>query len=56
MLFIHLPLSLPPCRYDSGDHVAVYPVNDVSIVNRIGQILDADLDTVISLNNLDGQL
>ncbi|CAB1316562.1 unnamed protein product [Coregonus sp. 'balchen'] len=39
--------------YDSGDHVAVYPVNDVSIVNRIGQILDADLDTVISLNNLD---
>ena len=35
--------------------MAVYPVNDTSMVNRIGQILDVDLDTAISLNNLDGQ-
>ncbi len=42
------------CRYESGDHVAVYPINDSVIVNRIGDLLDVDLDTVISLNNLDG--
>jgi len=42
------------CRYESGDHVAVYPINDTAIVNRIGEILGVDLDIVISLNNLDG--
>uniref|UniRef100_A0A8K9X954 NADPH--hemoprotein reductase n=1 Tax=Oncorhynchus mykiss TaxID=8022 RepID=A0A8K9X954_ONCMY len=50
---LELDISGSQIRYDSGDHVAVYPINDVSIVNRIGQILDADLDTVISLNNLE---
>ncbi|CAB1352393.1 unnamed protein product, partial [Coregonus sp. 'balchen'] len=53
LMHLELDISGSKIRYDSGDHVAVYPVNDVSIVNRIGQILDADLDTVISLNNLD---
>lgn len=33
--------------------MAVYPVNDAAMVNRIGQVLDIDLDAVISLNNLD---
>lgn len=52
-----LSLSLPPavcCRYESGDHVAVFPTNDTALVNRLGQILGVDLDVVISLNNLDG--
>uniref|UniRef100_A0AAY4D6I1 NADPH--hemoprotein reductase n=1 Tax=Denticeps clupeoides TaxID=299321 RepID=A0AAY4D6I1_9TELE len=40
-------------RYESGDHVAVYPTNDSALVNRLGEILGVDLDTVISLNNLD---
>uniref|UniRef100_A0A0K8RSJ7 NADPH--cytochrome P450 reductase n=1 Tax=Crotalus horridus TaxID=35024 RepID=A0A0K8RSJ7_CROHD len=40
-------------RYESGDHIAVYPANDTSLVNQLGEILSADLDTVISLNNLD---
>ncbi|XP_070591245.1 NADPH--cytochrome P450 reductase isoform X2 [Erythrolamprus reginae] len=40
-------------RYESGDHIAVYPANDTSLVNQLGEILGADLDTVISLNNLD---
>lgn len=48
------PLSFCLCRYESGDHVAVYPTNDTAIVNKLGQILGVDLDMVISLNNLDG--
>lgn len=41
-------------RYESGDHVAVFPTNDSVLVNKLGQILEVDLDKVISLNNLDG--
>lgn len=41
-------------RYDAGDHVAIYPTNDPARVERIGKLLDVDLDTVFSLNNLDG--
>lgn len=51
-------LSLPPavcCRYESGDHVAVFPTNDTALVNRLGHILGVDLDVIISLNNLDGR-
>ncbi|XP_049777434.1 NADPH--cytochrome P450 reductase [Schistocerca cancellata] len=40
-------------RYDSGDHVAVYPMNDEALVNRIGELLNIDLDTVITLTNTD---
>lgn len=48
-------LTVHFCRYESGDHVAVYPINEASIVNKIGEILGVDLDTVISLKNLDGR-
>lgn len=47
--------SCSHARYESGDHVAVYPANDSSLVNQIGEILGTDLDTVMSLNNLDGE-
>uniref|UniRef100_A0A3Q2NS41 NADPH--hemoprotein reductase n=1 Tax=Fundulus heteroclitus TaxID=8078 RepID=A0A3Q2NS41_FUNHE len=40
-------------RYESGDHVAVFPTNDSELVNKLGEILGVDLDVVISLNNLD---
>lgn len=42
-------------RYESGDHVAVYPANDSNLVNQLGKILGADLDVVMSLKNLDGK-
>lgn len=42
-------------RYESGDHVAVFPTNDSALVNKLGQVLGVDLDVVISLNNLDGR-
>lgn len=31
----------------------MYPANDSTLVNQIGEILGADLDVVMSLNNLD---
>ncbi|RWS20774.1 NADPH--cytochrome P450 reductase-like protein, partial [Leptotrombidium deliense] len=40
-------------RYEAGDHVAIYPKNDQSLVDKIGQLLNVDLDSVITLNNLD---
>ncbi|KAG8042739.1 hypothetical protein G9C98_005379 [Cotesia typhae] len=40
-------------RYDAGDHVAVYPVNDNELVEKIGKICEVDLDTVITLTNTD---
>ena len=43
-------------RYDAGDHVAVYPTNDPELVEKIGQILNIDLDVVFSLVNKDGRL
>lgn len=49
-----LTLTSPP-RYESGDHVAVYPANDSALVNQLGEILGVDLDVVMSLNNLDGE-
>lgn len=42
-------------RYDAGDHVAVYPTNDPELVEKLGGLLDVDLDAVISLNNTDGE-
>lgn len=35
--------------------MAVYPANDSALVNQIGEILGADLDVIMSLNNLDGK-
>ncbi|XP_011134999.1 NADPH--cytochrome P450 reductase isoform X1 [Harpegnathos saltator] len=40
-------------RYDTGDHLAVYPVNNAELVNKIGEQCDVDLDTVITLTNTD---
>ncbi|XP_050429828.1 NADPH--cytochrome P450 reductase [Adelges cooleyi] len=40
-------------RYDTGDHVAVYPKNSPDLVERLGQLLNVNLDTVFSLLNTD---
>ncbi|KAJ7309012.1 hypothetical protein JRQ81_008297 [Phrynocephalus forsythii] len=53
LMHLELDIGSSKVRYESGDHVAVYPANDTSLVNQLGEILGADLDTVISLNNLD---
>nr|XP_054363634.1 NADPH--cytochrome P450 reductase isoform X5 [Mirounga angustirostris] len=53
--FMHLELDISgsKLRYESGDHVAIYPANDSTLVSQLGEILGADLDVVMSLNNLD---
>ncbi|XP_065137871.1 P450 (cytochrome) oxidoreductase b isoform X1 [Paramisgurnus dabryanus] len=53
LMHIELDITGSKIRYESGDHVAVYPINDTTIVTKIGDILGVDLDTVFSLNNLD---
>ncbi|XP_037026127.1 NADPH--cytochrome P450 reductase isoform X1 [Bradysia coprophila] len=40
-------------RYEAGDHVAMYPVNDTELVEKLGRSCNADLDTVFSLINTD---
>uniref|UniRef100_A0A4W3H6G6 P450 (cytochrome) oxidoreductase a n=1 Tax=Callorhinchus milii TaxID=7868 RepID=A0A4W3H6G6_CALMI len=53
LMHLELDISGSKIRYDSGDHVAVFPTNDAKIVTDIGKILNTDLDIVFSLNNLD---
>ncbi|XP_025919431.1 NADPH--cytochrome P450 reductase isoform X2 [Apteryx rowi] len=53
LMHLELDISDSKIRYESGDHVAVYPANDSLLVNQIGEILHTDLDTIMSLNNLD---
>ncbi|XP_035219384.1 LOW QUALITY PROTEIN: NADPH--cytochrome P450 reductase-like [Stegodyphus dumicola] len=52
-MHVELDISSAKIRYDAGDHVAVYPTNNPELVEKIGKLLDVDLDTVFSLNNLD---
>ena len=52
-LHIELNLSESKLRYESGDHVAVYPMNDTTLVQKIGSLLETNLDEVITLKNLD---
>ncbi len=33
--------------------MAVYPTNDPALVNRLGELLSIDLDTVFTMINLD---
>lgn len=52
-MHIELDITNSKMRYDSGDHVAIYPQNDEALVTRIGELLNVNLDTVVSLINLD---
>ncbi|GFU19605.1 NADPH--cytochrome P450 reductase, partial [Nephila pilipes] len=52
-MHIELDISDAKIRYETGDHVAVYPTNNSELVEKIGKLLNVDLDIVFSLNNLD---
>ncbi|KAL3858480.1 hypothetical protein ACJMK2_013069 [Sinanodonta woodiana] len=52
-MHIEFDISGSKIRYEAGDHVAVYPVNDPEIVNGIGKCLNVDLDQVFTLTNID---
>ncbi|XKL60361.1 hypothetical protein PGB90_001377 [Kerria lacca] len=40
-------------RYEAGDHVGVFPENNVELVNKIGELLNVNLDIVFTLTNTD---
>lgn len=40
-------------RYETGDHVAVYPKNSSELIDKLERLLNVNLDTVITLKNLD---
>lgn len=40
-------------RYEAGDHLAMYPVNETDLVERLAKLCNADLDKVFSLINTD---
>ncbi|XP_044754786.1 NADPH--cytochrome P450 reductase isoform X2 [Coccinella septempunctata] len=40
-------------RYEAGDHLAVYPVNNTELVEKLGELTGKDLNTVFCLINTD---
>ncbi|CAH0720869.1 unnamed protein product, partial [Brenthis ino] len=52
-LHIELDISGSNMRYEAGDHVAVYPINNKDLVERLGKLTDANLNEVFSLVNTD---
>lgn len=52
-MHVEFDLEGSKMRYEAGDHLAVYPVNDTDLVERLGKLCNADLDTVFSLINTD---
>ena len=54
---MHIEMDITGSRlsYVAGDHVAIFPINNPLFVERIGKLLETDLDTVFSLTNVDGK-
>ncbi|XP_052801447.1 NADPH--cytochrome P450 reductase-like [Mya arenaria] len=52
-MHIEFDISGSKIRYEAGDHVAVYPMNDPDSVKAIGKRLGVDLDKIITLTNVD---
>ena len=52
-IHVEIDISESHIRYEAGDHVAVYPTNDLELVESLATLLNVDLDEVISLNNVD---
>ncbi|XP_050457452.1 NADPH--cytochrome P450 reductase isoform X3 [Cataglyphis hispanica] len=52
-MHIEFDITDSKIRYEAGDHLAVYPVNNAELVNKIGEQCGASLDTVFTLTNTD---
>ncbi|KAI1292329.1 NADPH--cytochrome P450 reductase [Halotydeus destructor] len=52
-MHVEVDIAGAKMRYEAGDHVGVYPQNDKAAVETLGRLLNCDLDTVITLKNLD---
>ena len=54
-MHVEMDITGSKLSYVTGDHVAIFPVNNPQLVERIGELLNANLDTVFSLTNVDGR-
>lgn len=52
-MHIEFDITGSKIRYDAGDHVAVYPVNSIELVEKLGKRLDVDLGLAFTLTNVD---
>ncbi|KAK7083624.1 hypothetical protein SK128_015040 [Halocaridina rubra] len=52
-MHIELDIEGSRIRYDSGDHVAIYPINNTDLVNRLIELTGENADKVITLTNVD---
>ncbi len=52
-MHIELDIEGSGIRYSAGDHVAVYPTNDLELVEKLGRLLGVDLDVVFKMENVD---
>lgn len=52
-MHMELDISGSKLSYVAGDHVAIFPVNDPQLVERVGELLQVDLDAVITLASID---
>ncbi|XP_055327531.1 NADPH--cytochrome P450 reductase-like [Paramacrobiotus metropolitanus] len=52
-MHIEIDITGSKLRYDAGDHVAVYPANEKALVDKLGEVLNVDLDSIFTLVNLD---
>lgn len=55
-MHIELEISGSKLSYVAGDHVAIFPINNPQLVERIGELLQTDLDTIVTLTNVDREL
>lgn len=54
-MHVELDISGSRLNYVAGDHLAIFPINDPQLVEQIGDLLDVDLNTVITLTSIDGR-
>lgn len=54
-MHVELDITGSKLNYVAGDHVALFPINNPKHVKRIGELLQTDLDTVVTLTNVDGK-
>jgi len=52
-LHIEVDIEGSRIRYDAGDHIAVYPTNNLELVDKLASILDINMDQVFTMTNVD---
>lgn len=52
-MHIEMDITGSKIRYETGDHVAVFPTNDSENVDKIGKLLSVNLDDIFSLVSID---